>query len=296
MTLRRILLAALRRSPFLFGDRTFLRLRYRLEMGKSLKFSDCHTFNEKLQWLKIYNRHKDLTDCVDKIKAKEYVGTIIGDKYIIPTLKTWKSVSEITQFDIDSLPEQFVIKTNHSGGNTGVVICSDKSSFDLDAVRAKMELSLHTDVYTQYREWPYKNIKRQILAEKFLGDNLVDYKFFCFNGKVDCVMLCLDRGSGDTKFYFFDPEWKLKRLNKRGLSAPDGFTLPKPNGMDEMFDIASQLSQGFPFVRVDLYNIDGHIYFGELTFYPASGFDANLLPETDKYFGSLIDLSLAHKD
>lgn len=296
MTIQRILLAALRRMAFLFRDKTFLRLRYRLEMGKPLKFSDCHTFNEKLQWLKIYNRHKDLTDCVDKIKAKEYVEAIIGDKYIIPTLKVWDTASEITQHDIDSLPEQFVIKTNHSGGNTGVAICSDKSKFDLEAVRAKMERSLHADIYTHYREWPYKNIKRRILAEKFLGDNIVDYKFYCFDGKVDCVMLCIDREIGNVKYYFFDPDWNLKRLNQWSKNAPEGFTLPKPEGMDEMFDIASRLSKGFPFVRVDLYNIDGHIYFGELTFYSASGFDNDILPETDKYFGSLIDLSLAYVD
>ena len=119
---------------------------------------------------------------------------------------------------------------------------------------------------------------------------LVDYKFACFHGQVDNVMVCLDRHINDVKFYFFDRDWNLKRLNVRGKNAPEGFTIPKPPCIDEMFDIATKLSEGIPFVRVDLFECDGKIYFGEMTFFPDSGFDANLLPETDLYFGQMIDL------
>lgn len=283
-----------RLAKYIPDDKLYLRLLFRAEMHKPLDFSNCRTMNEKLQWLKLNNRYPELTTYVDKIKVKEYVRSVIGDKYIVPTIHIWDKPEDITPDSIKSLPDSFVIKTNHSGGNTGVAICCDKASFDVDAVRHKMAISLKSDIYVSYREWPYKNVQKHIFAEEYLGNNLVDYKFYCFNGEVDSVMLCVGRQSGHgTKFYFFNREWQLCRYNKAGKAAPVDFTLPKPEGMDEMFDIAARLSKGFPFVRVDLYNVNGHIYFGELTFYPASGLDSNRLPETDLYFGNKIDFSLA---
>lgn len=283
-----------RLAKYIPEDSLYLRLLFRAEMHKPLDLNNCRTMNEKLQWLKLNNRYPELTNYVDKIKVKEYVRGIIGDKYIIPTLQIWDNPDDITPVCIAILPDSFVMKTNHSGGNTGVAICSDKESFDIEAAKHKMETSLKSDIYRSYREWPYKNVEKRIFAEEYLGSNLVDYKFYCFNGHVDSVMLCVGRQSGlGTKFYFFDRAWNLRRYNKAGKAAPADFTLPKPEGMDEMFDMAAKLSQGFPFVRVDLYNVEGHIYFGELTFYPASGLDCNRLPETDIYFGNKIDLSLA---
>ena len=182
------------------------------------------------------------------------------------------------------------MKTNHSGGNCGVSICKNKAEWDYRDTIRKMNQSLRTDISRAYGEWPYKNVRRRVFAEEYLGDNIVDYKFYCFNGYVDAVLLCLGRQDGATKFYFFDKEWNLKRYNKAGKAAPKGFTIPKPDGIEKMFDIASKLSEGFPFVRVDLYNINGKIYFGEMTFFPASGFDYNRLPESDIYFGNLIKL------
>ena len=139
-------------------------------------------------------------------------------------------------------------------------------------------------------EWPYRNVERKIFAEEYLGDNLTDYKFYCFNGEADVVLNCIERSTGHPKFYFFDREWNLRRLNKRGKEAPEGFTLPKPEGMDEMFVIAGKLSEGLPFARIDLYNVEGKIYFGEITLFPDSGFDRNRLPEADLYFGEKIEL------
>lgn len=273
------------------GDKAFLKARYRLEMGKKLDLSHPVTMNEKLQWLKLNNRYDEMTLMVDKIKVKDLVAARIGKEYIIPTLAVWDRPEDISLKD---LPDRFVIKTNHSGGNTGVIVCSDKRRADLDAIRARMARSLKSDdIYKSYGEWPYKNVERKIFAEMNLGESPVDYKFYCFNGKADSVMLCTERSTGHPKFYFFDKDWNLRRYNKRGKEAPEGFTLPKPEGMDKMFEIAAKLSEGIPFVRVDLYNVDGKIYFGELTFFPASGFDANRLPETDIYFGNMIDLSLA---
>ena len=267
-------------------DKLYLEYKYKRYFGKKLNLNNPQTFNEKLQWLKLYDRKPIYTTMVDKYESKKYVADIIGEEYIIPTLGVWDKFDDI---DFDKLPNEFVLKTTHDSG--GVVICRDKSTFDINSAREKLNKSLNYNFYYMGREWPYKNVKPRIIAEELLTDSLnpsaapTDYKFFCFSGKADCVMLCLDRETGDTKFYFFDKQWNLKRYNNRGKNAPEGFTIPKHKSMDEMFAIAEKLSDGIPFVRVDLYCINDHIYFGEMTFYPDSGFDKNLLPETDEYFG-----------
>lgn len=293
----RILNRLLLLSAPLIPDERYIKLRWKLIMKRPLDLEHPRTMNEKLQWLKLNNRHTLLTDLVDKIKVKEILSERIGEEHVIPTLKIWDTAAEITDEDIAKLPEKFVIKTNHSGGNNGVVICRDKTKLDLKDLRGKMEESMKSSLYLKQREWPYKNVRRRIFAEAYLADDIVDYKFYCFNGYVDCVLMCVDRQSeGPTRFYFFDRDWHLLRYNKAGCEAPEGFSLPRPKNLDKMFELASELSKGFPFVRVDLYNIDGKIYFGELTFYPDAGFDPNRLPEYDRYFGDKIDLSLARKE
>lgn len=293
-------------------DKEFLQMGYRILLGKKLNLNNPQTFNEKLQWLKLYDRKPIYTTMVDKYEAKKYVASIIGDEYIIPTLGVWDHFDDI---DFDTLPNQFVLKCTHDSG--GLVICKNKDELDKASAKKKIEKCLKRNFYWSGREWPYKNVKPRIIAEKYMEDtpasdglsdgrsilflheeltteystgNLTDYKFFCFDGHVDCVMVCLERSSGKTKFYFFDKDWNLKRINVRGKNAPEGFTIPKPECMDAMFDIAATLSKDLPFARVDLYQSNQHIYFGEITFFPDSGFDANLLPETDEYFGNLIDL------
>lgn len=277
-------------------DKLFLKLKYRHNIGIKLNLNNPKTFNEKLQWLKLYDRKPEYTTMVDKYRVRDYIAEKIGKEYLIPLLGVWENPDEI---DFDSLPNQFVLKCNHDSG--GLSICRDKKTFDVNIAKKKLKKSLKTNYYYSGREWPYKNVPRKIIAEKYMVDDLnsnefTDYKFFCFNGYVDCVMVCLDRNSGDPKFYFFDKDWKLKRLNKRGKEAPKDFTIPKPECIDDMFDIASRLSEGFPFVRVDLYQSYGKIYFGEMTFYPDSGFDNNILKESDDYLGNLIDLSLVKND
>ena len=226
---------------------------------------------------------------VDKYTVKKLVSKIIGEEYIIPTYGIWDKFDEI---DFGSLPKQFVLKTTNGGGGTGVVICTDKNSFDNDIAKKKLNRSMRSNIYRNFREWPYKGIMPRIIAEKYMTDSelgeLRDYKFFCFDGYVDCVMTCSERQSGNTKFYFFDKDWNLVRLNKLGKSAPEHFTLPKPSNIDEMFEIASTLSIGIPFSRIDLYSVEGKTYFGEITFFPDSGFDKNILPEADEHWGQLI--------
>jgi len=286
--------SCIRRIGFLLPDKLFLSLRFRCLMVKWIDWKNPKTFNEKLQWLKVYNRKPEYTMMVDKAEAKRYAASIIGEEHIIPTLGVWEHFDDI---DFATLPDKFVLKTTNGGGGCGVVICRDKAAFNREDAKKKLERSLHSSIYRNYREWPYKDIQPRIIAEQFMTDSsqseiseLRDYKFFCVNGTAHNVMLCYGRLSGDTKFYFFDREWNLLRLNKRGLAAPDDFSIPKPKAIDEMFRLAGELSTGLPFARVDLYNVDGKIYFGEITFYPQSGFDPNLLPDTDKMFGDLIQL------
>lgn len=276
-------------SNQLIPDSLYTRLKFKRNLGRWPDLKNPKTFNEKLCWLKLHHRDPIMSVMVDKAAAKKYVADIIGDDYIIPTHGLWERVEDI---DFNSLPRQFVMKGTHDSGR--VIVCADKDNLDIRKARDEMQESLDRDFYAITREWPYKNVPHRIIAEKYIQQTdggLTDYKFFCFNGHVDCVMVCLDRHLGDTKFYFFDKDWNFMRLNKRGIAAPEGFTLPKPDGMDKMFEIASVLSQGQPFVRVDLYNVDGRIYFGELTFYPDGGVDPNILRSTDERWGALLNIN-----
>ena len=271
-------------------DKIYLQLKYYMHFHKFIDFRNPKTFNEKINWLKLKNRRPEYTQMVDKYAVRKYIAEQLGDEYLIPLLGVWDDPHEI---DFDKLPNQFVLKWNHDSGS--VVICKDKTKLNITETVAMLASKKSHNGYWYGREWPYKDVPRKIIAEKYMTDSadssdFTDYKFFCFNGYVDCVMVCLERSSGDTKFYFFDKDWNLKRLNIRGKNAPEGFTIPKPNQMDKMFEVAAKLSEGLPFARVDLYQSNDHIYFGEITFFPDSGFDANLLPETDKYFGDLIRL------
>ena len=260
-------------------------------MGYPLNLDNPQTFNEKLQWLKLNDRRSEYTMMVDKYLVKDYVAGIIGTEHIIPTIGVWDDPDDI---DFNVLPEQFVLKCNHNSG-LGMCICKDKSKLNIRKVKAELRRGLKQDYYLSNREWPYKDVPRKIIAEQYMEDDsgeLRDYKFYCFSGKVDCVMLCYDRWKGSPKYYFFDKDWNLKRINRKGKEAPQGFTLPRPTCFIEMLHIAERLSRNLPFARIDLYQCNQKPYFGEITFFPASGFDANYLRETDKYFGSLIDLSI----
>lgn len=284
-----------RLAPLFKDDESYLKILFYLRMHKRLNLKQPKTYSEKLQWLKLNNHRPEYSIMVDKYAVKDYVTKIIGERYIIPTLGVWDRPEDI---DWDSLPNKFVLKTTHGGGSVGVVICRDKNSFEKEKAIKKLRRSMKQDVYMELREWPYKNVSPKVIAEEYIMDDSVynqgglsDYKFTCFNGDVDNVMVCVDRASGTPKFYFYDKQWNLLPLNVRGKNTNKDFKLPKPQCMDEMFEIARELSEGIPFLRVDLYCVNNQPYFGELTFFPASGFDSNILPETEEYFGSKINLS-----
>ena len=278
----------------LLPDKIYLHMMYYYHMKKKLNLKSPKTLNEKLQWLKLYDRKREYIQMVDKIEAKKYVAGIIGEEHIIPTICVWDSPEDI---DFASLPERFVLKSNHD--SKGVIVCHDKSKINQAKIKDFFKKRLKVNGYWYGREWPYKLVKPYVFAEKIMSDDentdeFTDYKFYCFNGVAECVLICLDRNTGDTKFYFFDRDWNLKRYNKRGMEAPEGFTLPKPKCLDEMFEIASKLSEGIPFSRIDLYQSKSKVYFGEITLYPGSGFDANRMPDIDKMFGEKVDLSIVN--
>lgn len=292
----RILLKLTRLFPYLLPDSWFLRAYYFINMGRELNLANPVLYSEKLQWLKIHNRKPEYVTMVDKVKAKDYVASLIGEEYLIPTIGAYDCFDDI---DFDKLPNQFVLKCNHDSGN--VVVCKDKHQLDIGKARKLLTDALNTDYYLLGREWPYKNVKRKIMAEAFLTApdepfynhlGMTDFKFSCFNGKVNDVMVCLERESGDTKFYFFDKNWNLLRYNLRGINATEGFTIPKPENFEKMVEIAETLSKDIPYLRVDLYNLAGKIYFGEMTFFPCGGIDKNLLEETEKLYGNLMELPI----
>ena len=276
------------------NDETYLKMAFKMRMHKSLDLNNTATFNEKIQWLKLNNRDPMLNIYVDKYAVKDVVAEVIGEEYIIPTLGAWEKFEDI---DFSSLPKQFVLKCNHDSHS--VVICKDKEELDYKSAKKILQTGLKTNYFWHGREWAYKDVKPLIIAEKYLTDDndteeLTDYKFYCFKDYVDSMMICYDRDSGDPKYYFFDKNWELKKYNKRGIEALEGFSLSKPKNVDKMFELASRLSAttAAPFVRVDLYNVNGQPYFGELTFSPNNGLDQNFLPQADQYFGDLIDLSV----
>ena len=279
----------LKRGGFWLSDKTYLKLLFPLATGYSLNIEQPSTFQEKLQWLKLYDRIPQHTNLVDKYKVKEIVSQKIGSQYIIPTLGVWKSFQEI---DFDSLPEKFVLKTTHGGGSLGVVICKDKSTFNYSEAEKKLNKSLKQNIYKYMREWPYKNVPRRIIAEEYLDfpskKDLTDYKIFCFNGTPKFIQVIQDRNSVES-IDFFDTDWNHQPfvgLTPNCKNAP--ILSKKPKNLDIMLQIASKLAEDTAFVRVDLYNIEGKIYFGELTFYPASGFGKFTPHCWDKHLGDLL--------
>ena len=256
---------------FLFPDKLYLKLMFRCKMGYWMNFDNPKTFSEKLQWLKLYNRNPLYTTLVDKYAVKKWVADKIGEDHVIPMLGVWDNANEI---DFESLPDQFVLKTTNGGGGD-VVICKDKSKFDRKKAVAHLNKSLKNNIYNNYREWPYKNVRPRIIAEKYMEDEsgeLRDYKVFCFNGTPKIFLLYKDRYD-DKKMTidFFDEQRNWLNLTHpefdRSTEKP-----ALPDCFERIFSLAKILSQSIPFVRCDFYIVNGSIYFGEMTFYPTSGF------------------------
>lgn len=275
-------------------DSTYLKIIFFLTMGKRLNINEPHTFSEKLQWLKLHDRNNSYTQMVDKYTAKQYVANLIGQEYIIPLLGVWNHFDDI---DFSALPNSFVLKCTHDSG--GLIIVRDKSKLDLTMARKKINRSMSTNYYWMSREWPYKNVKPRIIAEQYMANgmekDLNDYKFYCFNGCPQYCQVICNRSTNET-IDFFDMNWEHQQFT--GLEFPyrppisnSSVPIPMPVNFDKMKMMAEKLAENIPFVRVDFYEVSGHMYFGELTFFPLGGFGGFSPSEWDLKIGHLLHIS-----
>ena len=269
------------------SDECFLRKKFKMSLGYQMNFENPRTYNEKLQWLKIYDRKPQYTRMVDKYDAKGYIEEKIGPGYTIPTLGVWRKFEEI---DFDSLPEKFVLKCTHDSG--GLVLCKDKSKLDLKSAKKKINKSLKNNYYWSGREWPYKDVKPKIFAEPFMEDGenecLIDYKFFCFSGEPKFMYRSMDKAK-DPRTDFFDMNYN--RIDMRMRDPNSEVTPEKPVCFEEMKRLAKILCEGFAHIRVDFYEINRKVYAGESTFFHCGGF-VKIHPEKWQYeLGDMIDIS-----
>ena len=281
----------IQRLNFLFADEMYLRLFYKYRMGHPLNLKAPLTYNEKLNWLKLNDRNPLYTKLVDKYEVKNYVAEKAGKQYVIKTLGIWDNPEDI---EWDILPNQFVLKTTHGGGNSGVVVCKAKEEINKGLIVNRLNEAMHQNLYKDSREWPYKNVPKRIIAEEYVEDEatkeLRDYKFFCFNGKVEFLFIGSERQKPgeDVKFDFFDKDFNHLIIRQ---GHPNSKVLPeKPSRFEEMKELAAKLSEGIPHVRIDLYEANGKVYFGEMTFYHFGGVVPFEPEEWDITFGKMIIL------
>jgi hypothetical protein len=262
-------------------DKMFLNFMFWLKFGKKINFRNPKTFNEKLQYLKVYNRNPKYCDYADKYLVREFIKQTIGEQHLIPLIAVYDSVDEI---DWNMLPHKFVMKCTHASGRN--VICSNKDDLNIEKTKKKLKKWISKNFYWHGREWVYRSIRPRIIVEQFLeviNGDLLDYKFFCFNGDPKCLFVASDRNTGEgLKVDFYDMKWNLMPFERHHKNS--GKNLIKPKSFDKMIELSKKLSKGIPFVRVDFYEFEGNIYFGELTFFPGNG----MLEFTPEYYDELL--------
>ena len=278
---------------YLVPVKIFLKIKFKKKVGYKLNLNHPKSFNEKLQWLKLNDRKSIYTQMVDKYMVRKYIAESIGEKYLIPLLGVWNNFEEI---NFNKLPDQFVLKCTHDSGS--IRICKDKSNFDINEAKNFFNKKLKENFYYFGKEWPYKNVHPRIIAEEFIEDesskDLKDYKFMCFNGNVKCCFVCSERFSTHLKVTFYDTEWNKLPFERHYPNSEE--EIPKPKNLEKMIQLAEKLSINIPFVRVDFYEVNNMIYFGELTFFPGCGFEEFKPIEWDYKLGEWIDLSSSKKD
>ena len=271
-------------------DKTLIKLMYKSRMGKPLNLDNPRSFSEKLQWLKLYDRKPWYSTLVDKYEVRSYIEETIGKEYLIPLYGVWDDPDEI---DFDGLPDQFVLKCTHDSGS--VIICQDKTKLDKNKAKKKLKRAQRFNYYYCSREWPYKNVKPRIIAEKYMVNNrstteLSDYKWFCFDGVAKVMFVVTDRQTPgeETKMDYFDMEFRhLPFIN----GCPNTtHIIEKPANFELMRELAERISKGLPHARVDFYEADGRVYFGEITFFDGCGMTPFEPDEWDDILGSWIQL------
>lgn len=311
---KRLLIILLAKIAPIFPDKLYLKLLYRISTGRKLDLKKPQTYNEKLQWLKLYNRRKEYSKYVDKYEVKKYIANVLGEEYVIPNIGVWDNFDEI---DFTKLPEKFVLKCTHDSG--GLIVCRDKNSLDISKAKEKIDKAMSRNYYTRSKEYPYKHVMPRIIAEEYMEDvsysmdiheptnktcdvaylqnkhGLLDYKFMCFDGVVKALFLdigVIGNSEGHSDEYYrsiFDRDFNVMPFKE----TRDHYPIPinRPHFFEEMVKIAEILSQGFPHIRVDLYYINGQIKVGELTFFHGSGLSNHFIPEEWNYkFGEWIKL------
>lgn len=286
---QRIIVKFLTKYGKKISDINYIKILFFIYLGKKINLKNPKTVQEKLQWLKLNDHNPSYINLVDKIKVKEYVSNIIGKQYIIPTIKIYNDASEI---NYDELPEKFIIKCNHNSGC--YYICNNKKFINPDFIKEKFNRALKRNYYYVFREFPYKNVKPQILIEKFIEDNnnseIADYKFYCFEGEPKYLVVIQNRKNKNKSYDYFDLDWNHLEFCDVGEKNAKEIPL-KPKKFDEMISIVKKLSKGLKHVRIDLYYVKDHIYFGEITFYDASGFNKYYPKQYNKILGDYINLS-----
>lgn len=276
---------------YLLPDSIYLRIQYKKVLGAKLNLNNPQTLNEKIQWLKLYDRNPRYHQLIDKYEGKQYVASVVGQDHVFPTLGIYDSFDEI---DFDQLPNQFVLKCVHDAAST--IICKDKSTFDRQKSKTILELKQKCDYYHyEGKQWGYKGIKPRIICEPYMEDEtgeLKDYKIFCFNGRPEYVEVDFNRWVKH-KLNPYDFDWNPLNFCDTSLNDYDA-NIPRPKNLDQMREFAEKLSKGIPFVRVDFYSIKGHVYVGELTFYPGGGYIQFNPREVDLKYGKMLDLSTAY--
>ena len=270
-------------------DSLYLKLLYRVIMGRKLNLKNPKEYNEKLQWLKLNDRKPEYSTMVDKYEVRGYIEDLLGDKYLIPCLGIYDSVDDI---DIDALPDRFVLKCTHDSGS--VEICKDKSSFDIECARHRLSQAMKRNYYATYREWPYKYVKPRIIAEGYLegdGGDLKDYKVMCFNGEAKIIEVHENRfveGKVHTQT-FYDREWNIVPLTQVETVTVDR-PGERPRQLDEILRLSELIAKDMYHARIDWYIEGDKIYFGEITFFDGSGFESFSTPEMERMLGDMINL------
>lgn len=272
-------------------DALYLKLMYRLLVGRPLNLKNPQRYNEKLQWLKIHDHNPLYSTLVDKYAVKDYVANLIGKQHVIPTYGVWNSLDEV---DFDSLPNQFVLKTTFGGGGSDLIICKDKSQLDKEHTVNHLRHYMCQDLYRASREWPYKNVPHRIIAEKYMEEpgmpSLIDYKVMCFNGVAKLIEYHLGRYTDTHTQDFYDRDWNKTDITQGRYGEMSDVVAERPPLLEEMLRLSEVLSKDIPHVRVDWYMVKGQLYFGELTFFDGSGYVPFDRDEDDFMLGSWIKL------
>ena len=272
------------RFRLFYDDQEFLKFEFRKKNGYGLNLDRPESFNEKLQWLKLFNHNPKYTELVDKIRFKDYISRNFGEEYTVPVLGVWERFEDI---DFSKLPDRYILKCTHDSGSAMIV--KNKVKFDCSYAKEFYNGRVDVNYYWMGREWPYKDAQRRIIAEEYLGDNVTDYKFMCFNGEPKCLFTCTERFTGTgLKVTFFDMDFKQMDFTRHYPASER--EIKKPRNFDKMVSLAKEISKGIPFVRVDFYEHEDRVYFGEMTFFPGGGMEEFDPVEWDYKLGSWIEL------